>query len=142
MSGATTGGVRLVLRLEAAIVLGISLLAYDRFGAGWSMFVLFFLAPDLSFFGYLAGPRLGALAYNLAHSYLGPLMVLASGVFSGSPTALAGGLIWSAHVGFDRMLGYGLKYPEGFGFTHLGPIGRVRLAPDNARKPAPQRDAA
>jgi hypothetical protein len=29
------------------------------------------------------------------------------------------GLIWLAHSGFDRMLGFGLKYPTFFGDTHL-----------------------
>ena len=33
-------------------------------------------------------------------------------------------LIWAAHIGFDRALGYGLKYPTSFGETHLGRIGR------------------
>jgi hypothetical protein len=46
------------------------------------------------------------------------------GFFVGVPAAAAGGLIWIAHIGFDRALGYGLKYPTGFGDTHLGRIGR------------------
>lgn len=29
-------------------------------------------------------------------------------------------LIWLAHIGMDRMLGYGLKYPTDFKDTHLG----------------------
>ncbi len=33
-------------------------------------------------------------------------------------------LIWLAHIGADRLLGYGLKYPAGFGFTHLGRVGK------------------
>jgi hypothetical protein len=30
-----------------------------------------------------------------------------------------------AHIGIDRALGYGLKYSTGFGFTHLGRIGKT-----------------
>ena len=33
-------------------------------------------------------------------------------------------MIWCAHIGFDRALGYGLKSAAGFEFTHLGRIGR------------------
>jgi hypothetical protein len=127
MHGLTTGGVNFLLRAEGACVLLVSLLAYSKFGIGWGTFALFFLAPDLSFFGYLAGPRMGAVAYNTAHSYLGALLTLIAGLLLASPVATSAGLIWCAHIGFDRMLGYGLKYSAGFGFTHLGLIGRARL---------------
>ncbi|HEV2680750.1 MAG TPA: DUF4260 domain-containing protein [Rhodanobacter sp.] len=126
MSGAATGDVKFLLRAEGACVLLISLLAYSKFGMGWGTFVLFFLVPDLSFFGYLAGPRVGAASYNAAHSYIGALLILATGVLLTFPVATSAGLIWCAHIGFDRMLGYGLKYFSGFGFTHLGLIGPAR----------------
>ncbi|MEF9606012.1 DUF4260 family protein, partial [Paracoccus sp. PXZ] len=42
----------------------------------------------------------------------------------GSTGLIAGGGLWLAHVGFDRVLGYGLKLPSGFRDTHLGRIGR------------------
>ncbi len=126
MSGATIGGVRLILRLEGLCVLLVAALAYARYGLGWSTFALFFLTPDLSFLGYLAGPRVGALAYNAAHSYVGAVACLATGLLLPDATLLAAGMIWCAHIGFDRALGYGLKYSAGFGFTHLGRIGRLR----------------
>jgi len=124
MTGATTGTVKTVLRLEGLCVLVAATLAYSTFGAGWGMFAACFLLPDLSFIGYLAGPRAGACAYNAAHSYIGPVACLAASMMLSAPALVAAGLIWSAHIGFDRALGYGLKYAEGFGFTHLGPIGR------------------
>lgn len=86
----------------------------------------FFLTPDLSFVGYLAGPKIGAVSYNCAHSFVGALSLLAAGVFLPVPVAVTAGIIWTAHIGFDRALGYGLKYSAGFGHTHLGPIGRAR----------------
>jgi hypothetical protein len=119
------GGVRALLRLEGAVVLGVALAAYAQFGAGWGVFALWLLAPDLSLLGYLAGPRVGAALYNAAHSYAGPVLLLAFGVLAALPWALAGGLIWLAHIGLDRALGYGLKYAAGFAFTHLGRIGRA-----------------
>lgn len=126
MTGSASGGVRVLLRIEGLCVLMICLLAYAKFGAGWRVFALFFLAPDLSFLGYLAGPRVGAAAYNFAHSLIGALLLLTAGVLLSVPVAVTAGTIWGAHIGFDRALGYGLKYSAGFGFTHLGPIGRTR----------------
>jgi hypothetical protein len=73
---------------------------------------------------YLAGPRVGAVAYNAADVYVPPLTLLVVGFVAGLPAAMAGALIWIAHIGFDRALGYGLKYATGFGDTHLGRIGR------------------
>lgn len=94
---------------------------YARGGHSWALFALLFLAPDLSFAGYLAGPRAGAAAYNLLHSYVGPAGAAVLALSNGRPATVA--LIWAAHVGFDRLLGYGLKYPTAFGDTHLGRIG-------------------
>ncbi len=126
MATAVSGGVRVLLRLEGLCILVVSLLAYAKFGSGWGTFALFFLAPDLSFIGYLAGPRVGAISYNSAHSFIGATAVLAAGVLLSVPVAITAGIIWVAHIGFDRALGYGLKYSVGFGFTHLGIIGRAR----------------
>jgi hypothetical protein len=71
----------------------------------------------------------GAVAYNAVHSYAGPLLlaVAALGADAGGTTAvtLAVALTWGAHIGFDRMLGYGLKYGTGFGETHLGQVGKA-----------------
>lgn len=120
-----TGGVRTLLRLEGAVVLGVALAAYAQFGAGWGVFALWLLAPDLSLLGYLAGPRTGAALYNAAHSYVGPVLLLALGVLAAMPWAVAGSLIWLAHIGMDHALGYGLKYASGFAVTHLGRIGKA-----------------
>jgi len=124
-AGSAGGGVRTLLRVEGLAVLALATAAYAQFGAGWGWFALLFLLPDLSFFAYLAGPRAGAAVYNAAHSYAGPLMLLALGVLGALPGLLAIALVWCAHIGFDRALGYGLKYAAGFRLTHLGPIGRV-----------------
>jgi hypothetical protein len=114
-----------VLRLEGLCVLAASAFAYSKFGAGWGVFFVCFLLPDLSFLGYLFGPRVGASAYNAAHSYIGAVACLVLWLASPSQLPLAVGLIWSAHIGFDRVLGYGLKYSQGFSCTHLGPVGRL-----------------
>ncbi|RRH88687.1 DUF4260 family protein [Variovorax beijingensis] len=122
---AVAGGVRMLLRVEGVVVLAASLAAYAQFGAGWGVFALWLLAPDLAMLGYLAGPRIGAAFYNATHSYLGAVALLAIGALAAIPWAVAGGLIWCAHIGLDRALGWGLKYGAGFGSTHLGRIGRA-----------------
>ena len=85
---------------------------------------MLFLVPDLSFAAYLAGPRTGAIIYNAAHSYMAPMALMTAGFGLDSPLTLSIALIWLAHIGIDRALGYGLKYSAGFGFTHLGRIGK------------------
>lgn len=125
--GAATGGVRLLQRVEGASVLAAALFAYSQIGPDWSTFAWCFLAPDLAFLAYLGGSSIGALAYNATHSYVGAVLVLSIGVSQSSPLLTAASLIWFAHIGMDRALGYGLKYFAGFGFTHLGRIGKVTV---------------
>jgi len=124
-SGVVTGGVRTVLRLEGlALFIGMTLL-YNIWDGSWWVYALLFFVPDLSFAAYLAGPRTGALIYNAAHSYLAPVTIMTSGFATASPLTLSIAMIWLAHIGFDRALGYGLKYAAGFGFTHMGRIGKL-----------------
>lgn len=118
--GAATGTPRLILRLEAASVMVAALAAYARVGEGWLTFAVLFLVPDLSMLGYLGGRKLGAAAYNAGHSYLLPAALGAIGLGLSQPPLVGIALIWIAHIGFDRLLGYGLKYPTAFGHTHLG----------------------
>jgi hypothetical protein len=121
---AVVGVPRLILRLEgAALALGAAFF-YWRLGGSWILFAVLFLAPDLSFFGYIASPRDGAIAFNVAHSTLGPLALLALAYGQGFALGEAIALIWPTHAGFDRALGYGLKYASAFADTHLGRIGQ------------------
>ncbi|MCG7622916.1 DUF4260 domain-containing protein [Epibacterium sp. Ofav1-8] len=88
--------------------------------------VLVFFAPDLSFLGYLFGRRVGAICYNLVHVYAAAIVTLVLAHLWQAPLGWELGALWLAHCGLDRMLGYGLKTPQGFEFTHLGRIGRAR----------------
>ncbi len=123
-SGAVSGTPRLLLRAEGAALLAVAAQLYGKTGASWWLFAILFLAPDLSFLGYLLGPRAGAIAYNAAHTLVGPALIGIAGLWLADVAIIALALIWAAHIGFDRLLGYGLKYATGFGFTHLGRIGR------------------
>ncbi len=113
-----------ILRLEGAGVLAAASLAYAHADQGWLLFALLFLAPDLALAGYAAGPRAGALLYNVAHSTLLPLLTVGAGLATAMPLPSAVGLIWLAHIGFDRALGFGLKYSDHFNHTHLGATSR------------------
>jgi hypothetical protein len=107
-----SGTPRLILRLEALCLLAGTLWAFQAQHGGWALFAVLFFAPDLSMLGYLVNPKIGAATYNAAHTTVvyGPLA--AYGYLSGFSVALAVGLIGLAHLGFDRLLGYGLKYPS------------------------------
>ena len=123
-TGAVTGGPRTVLRLEGlALFLGMTLL-YGVWDGSWWVYAALFMAPDLSFLAYFGGPRFGAMMYNAAHSYMVPMALMTVGFAMAEPLVLSIAMIWLAHIGVDRALGYGLKYASGFTFTHLGRIGR------------------
>ena len=99
--------------LVAAVVL------YFDQGFQWWLFALLLLAPDLGMLGYALGRRAGAVAYDVAHLEALPLALAVGGFLGGSDLALQLGLIWLAHIGMDRAIGYGLKYPTHFKDTHL-----------------------
>jgi hypothetical protein len=110
---------RILLRLEGLIVfLGCIALYLD---ADYSIvaLVLLFLVPDLSLLGYLAGPRVGSVSYNAVHTYVWPIALGAAGLLFDSDVPVQLALIWLAHIGVDRALGYGLKYPDALKGSHL-----------------------
>lgn len=115
------GGVpRRILMAEGAALLVAASAGYVASGGGWLLFAVLFLAPDVGMLGYLRGPRIGAASYNLLHTTILPLALAGAGWFLASEGMIRVGLIWLAHIGFDRMLGYGLKHGSGFHHTHLG----------------------
>jgi hypothetical protein len=112
---------RPLLHLEGAAVLLASLFAYHSNHGSWLTFALLFLVPDVSMLGYAVNTRVGAIAYNAVHSYVAPLILAVSAFGTNHAELVSLSLIWIAHIGFDRMLGYGLKYPTRFKDTHLNP---------------------
>ena len=124
-SAAADGAARKILRAEGFMLFAAAAGAYAHYGFGWGLFAALFLAPDLSFLAYLGGPKVGAAGYNALHTTIFPLALSALGFATATP-ALAIGLIWLAHIGFDRALGYGLKSASGFRDTHLSAVGHPR----------------
>ena len=110
---------RLLLHAEGAAVAGSAIALYFNAGYPWWLLVALILAPDLSMVGYLTGPIIGTATYNAAHTYSLPVILAAIGVTVDADVAVQVGLIWIAHIGIDRAIGYGLKYPTGFKDTHL-----------------------
>lgn len=125
-NGFVTGTARTTLRAEGLAVFIAATLAYFLDSGAWWLYLVLFLAPDLSFLAYGAGTRIGAAAYNAVHSYVLPLVLALAGWWLGQDLALHIALIWLAHIGIDRAIGYGLKYPTAFGHTHLGPVGKAK----------------
>ena len=108
-----------LLRLEGLGLLIGSLVVYFHLDFGWLLLLVLFLAPDLSFAGYLAGAVVGAWIYNVAHTTVGPIALAVVGVLADTDWCVQLAIIWLAHIGIDRLLGYGLKYPTAFQDTHL-----------------------
>src|SRR5580658_10154131 len=125
LAGATArkSSVLFLLRVEGLAVAAITAVLYARTGASWWLFAALWLAPDLSMLGYLAGACRGARIYNGIHNYVGPAALgLCAYLLQANVAALAVALIWANHIAVDRLLGYGLKYGEGFSYTHLGRV--------------------
>ena len=109
----------ILLRMEGAILFALGLYLYRSTGAGWGLFLLLFLWPDLGMLGYFANVKLGASLYNLTHFVALPAALAAVSLLTHRGGLLSFSLIWIAHIEWDRALGFGLKYPTFFKDTHL-----------------------
>ena len=119
-----TPAVGWILRAEAIAIFAGGVLVYLQLSGSPLWLLPLLLVPDLSMIGYLRGPAVGAVTYNLVHNLVVALLLLAAGWLAAiAPLGLAGAILL-AHVGMDRALGYGLKLPTDFRDTHLGRIGR------------------
>jgi hypothetical protein len=111
---------RLLLRLEGAAVLMAGIAVYSQLDVTWWLFVALCLAPDIAFLGLPFGKRIGTFAYNTLHTYILPALLAIAGLALDENLVVAIAVIWAAHIGMDRMIGYGLKYAGGdFKETHI-----------------------
>lgn len=113
---------RLLLHLEGAAVLITALIFYGQNGYSWWLFALLLLAPDLSAVGYLHSQAIGSLCYNTVHTYVLPIALVVLSLLLNWELGLQLAFIWLAHIGMDRLVGYGLKYPDGFKITHFNKV--------------------
>ncbi len=119
ISAGATGSVLVLLQAEALIEMALAVAVYRHLGGTWLMFAILFVVPDVSMAGYLANPRIGAALYNPGHTYIAPALLAVAGFLTATPLLYLVALIWTAHIGFDRMIGAGFKYATGFSATHL-----------------------
>jgi hypothetical protein len=112
----------ILLRLEGGILAIVSILFYGFTGGNWWLFAGLILVPDLSALGYLLGNAVGAHTYNSVHATLLPAALLVAGWLGHQPVMVSIALIWLTHIGVDRLLGFGLKYPTAFKDTHFGRV--------------------
>lgn len=118
--------ITLLERLEGLVLgtLALGVVWYGFSDYGWFIYIVLFLLPDISMAGYLHDPRAGAVVYNLGHSFVAPLLLAAVSFWLQAPTLYLIALLWIAHIGIDRALGFGFKLPSDFRNTHLGELGR------------------
>lgn len=114
--------VKMLLHLEGLVVLITSIALYGYFDFSWLLFIILLFAPDIAMLGYLLSNQAGAITYNLFHTYVTPAVVIVCGIAFSSSIVQAVGIIWFAHIGLDRMFGYGLKYVKHFKETHFGKV--------------------
>lgn len=110
------------IRLEGVVGFLVCLAVYFYFGFSILAFLLFLFVPDVFMLGYFINNKVGAFVYNVGHVFIFPLISFLVAAATGSRLFLMIGLIWSAHIFVDRFAGYGLKYEEGFKFTHLNKL--------------------
>lgn len=111
-----------LLHIEGLAVLTVSIYLYANSEYSWLLFMVLFFVPDLSMLGYMLNAKVGSVTYNVFHTYSMAIGSIILGIFLSFNLLFSIGLIWSAHIGFDRMLGYGLKYPTHFKDTHLNRV--------------------
>jgi hypothetical protein len=115
--------VKKILHLEGFVFFLTALFFYHQLHGNWFIFILLLFTPDISMIGYLKDKKFGAILYNLMHNYITALIIIVTGaaIFTNTFVELLG-IILFAHIGLDRFLGYGLKYPNEFKLTHLQKI--------------------
>lgn len=110
---------RVLVRVEGLAVLLLSIYFYSTLDFSWLLFFVLLFIPDLSMLGYLRNNKVGAIIYNIFHSYSLPITMVFIGMLFVNTITLTIGIIWIAHIGLDRMIGYGLKYQTDFKDTHI-----------------------
>lgn len=119
-----TKNLRILLILEElALFLGSVLLFGLATSYSWWIFALLFFLPDISFAAYLINTNIGSWIYNILHHKGIMIGLTIAGYFAELEWLLAVGIVFLGHAAFDRIFGYGLKFPDNFKHTHLGRIG-------------------
>lgn len=114
-----------LLKLEELFMFGLSIFLFSKLPFAWWWYPVLLFTPDLSMLGYLISPQVGATMYNFVHLKALGISIFVAGIILASQPLQLAGLILFGHSSMDRVLGYGLKYPDAFQHTHLGIIGKA-----------------
>lgn len=113
---------KILLHLEGLFVFALCLYLYSILEFNWILFIILLFIPDIFMIGYFINNRVGAILYNIVHTYSVPIILTMIGILTSSHVILCIGIIWTAHIGMDRLFGFGLKYPTNFKDNHLNRI--------------------
>lgn len=113
-----------LLKLEEVSLFLAGIFFFSQLDFAWWWFLVLLLLPDIGMLGYLINTKVGAFTYNLFHYRAIAVGLLIFGYIYENQLVLLSGVMLFSHIAFDRMLGYGLKYPDNFKNTHLGLIGK------------------
>jgi len=113
---------KILLHLEGLAVFVVSIILFSYLNGNWILFLVLFLVPDLTFFAYLINKKIGSYTYNIMHTYFVPIILITISIIYDYNFGTRIAIIWFAHIGMDRSIGYGLKYPKEFKETHMGKV--------------------
>lgn len=113
-----------LLKLEELGIFLLCIFLFNHLNFAWWCFPALLLLPDIGMLGYIINPKIGAITYNLMHHRLLATALAFYSLYSNNDNWKLAAIIFFAHISLDRMLGYGLKYPDSFNNTHLGVIGK------------------
>lgn len=113
-----------IIKLEEVAMFGSCIYALSFLGVEWWWYLILVLGPDIGMVGYLLSNKAGAVCYNLLHHKGIAIALFAAGWLTQNVSIQQIGIVLFGHSSMDRFFGYGLKYPNGFKFTHLGEIGK------------------
>jgi hypothetical protein len=111
---------RTMYLLVGAALTAFALVEMIRFGGSTWWALLFVILPDIALaYGAAPGLEQGRLHpravrfYNAVHSFWIPLALMLVGLWL-PPLVLTSGVVWAAHIAWDRGLGYGIRTREGY----------------------------
>jgi len=112
------------LRIEEFAQLLLAIFLFSQNEIAWWWYLILFFAPDIGMIGYAINTKIGVMTYNLFHHKGIAIILYLIGLQIENSWLAFSGLLLFGHAAFDRIFGFGLKYPDDFKHTHLGWMGK------------------
>lgn len=113
---------KIILKMEELALFTLSIFAFNQTNFDWWYYLAFILAPDIGMIGYVINNKVGAFTYNICHHRAVAVTLFLIGNYMSNEWLIFSGIIVFGHISLDRILHYGLKYPDSFKNTHLGKL--------------------